>query len=213
MLTDAKSIDGLLSDQSLDAKRRHFERKKRARLDALRRELVELTCVGGPLVLELGCGHGHFLTAYAMAHPNSMCVGIDFCRERIRRAGRKQCRLALANVCFCRAEIGEFLDALPSAIRFADVFVLFPDPWPKRRHRKKRLISGVFLSRLAESVRSGGRLFFRTDSADYFQEVARLVSGSADWTISPDGVWEFYCATVFQEKAQDYRSLCAIRLG
>jgi tRNA (guanine-N7-)-methyltransferase len=130
--------------------------EREARLGALRAELAELfrgrerECEQGGVVLEIGCGHGHFLTAYAAAHPEKFCVGFDIEIDRIERAGRKRRRAELEkNLAFVRAEATEFFAALPAHARFSEVFVLFPDPWPKRRHHKNRMIRPESLSALA----------------------------------------------------------------
>lgn len=161
-------------------------------------------------VLEIGCGHGHFLESFAGAHTDQFCLGIDYCAERARRAARKQARNRHGNLCFLRAEVSEFLDALPMGRTFDTVFVLFPDPWPKRRHRKYRLISERFLSRLAAITRPGASLLFRTDAATYFSEAKDTIAGHANWRLDPDVPWPFEQGTVFQAKAVSYQSLIAV---
>jgi len=139
--------------------------EREARLSALRAELAELFRGRGGghdgaherVVLEIGCGHGHFLTAYAAAHPRAFCVGFDIELDRITRAGRKRKRAELEkNLAFVRAEASEFFAALPEHARFSDVFVLFPDPWPKRRHHKNRMIRAEILSALAAHASGAG---------------------------------------------------------
>ena len=82
------------------------------------------------LTLEIGCGHGHFLTAYAAAHPDLRCLGLDIANDRIARALRKRDRARLANLDFVHADADDLLSALPEEISLSQVFVLFPDPWP-----------------------------------------------------------------------------------
>lgn len=191
-----------------------LDRHRAARVQALRRDIAAFPYESdNPPILEVGCGHGHFLSSFATAHPGSNFWGIDFCRDRIRRAVRKQQRLAVSNLHFLHAEVGEFLEALPPLVQFSGVFVLFPDPWPKRRHKKNRLVSEGFLIRVARLLPAGNCLFFRSDSEEYFEEVVVLLEESRDWSIERAVQWDFDCATVFQEKAQNYRSLCAIRLS
>jgi tRNA (guanine-N7-)-methyltransferase len=84
-------------------------------------------------VWELGCGHGHFLTAYAAAHPDQLCLGVDLSGERVARAQRKQHRAQLENLYFLRADARLFLEALPPTAKCSAIYVLFPDPWPKLR--------------------------------------------------------------------------------
>lgn len=161
-------------------------------------------------VLEIGSGHGHFLEAYASGHTGHFCLGIDYCAERSRRAARKQQRHVHGNLHFLRAEVWEFLDSMPAALRFDRVFVLFPDPWPKRRHQKYRLISERFLTRLAECVSRDGALYLRTDAAAYFTEAKEAIEAHHGWRIASDAPWPFEQPTVFQSKARSYQSLVAL---
>lgn len=159
-------------------------------------------------VWEVGCGHGHFLTAYAQAHPEKLCVGIDLASDRIARAIRKRDRARLANLHFIQAEARFFLEALPPEARFSDVFILFPDPWPKLRHHKHRILQPAFLDAVASRMGEGGRLLFRTDYEPYFQDAAAVVDVHAQWR-RVDEPWPFEFETVFQSRAPSYHSLIA----
>lgn len=164
------------------------------------------------VTLEVGCGHGHFLTAYAKAHPGEFCVGIDLLADRLARAGRKSRAVGLSNVAWIHAEAGLLLEALPPAVRLGPViFVLFPDPWPKRRHWKHRVIQPSFLSLLAGRAEPGTRLCFRTDYTPYFAEAANVMADHPGWRTDPHEPWPFEQPTVFQTRAESYQSLVAIR--
>src|SRR5580704_12280201 len=89
-----------------------------AALQAERRQALAETCAEllkgrAEFVWEIGCGHGHFLTAYARAHAHRLCIGVDLTQDRIARAGRKRDRAGLANLHFLQAEARDFLAALP----------------------------------------------------------------------------------------------------
>lgn len=166
---------------------------------------------GSEFVWEVGCGHGHFLTAYALAHPNSLCVGIDIELDRIERAERKQARARLPNLRFLRAEARDFIDALPQGARFSAIYMLFPDPWPKRRHHKHRLLDSRFLQAVGQRAGQGTRFYFRTDHEAYFVDAKKTFSTHADWAACPSPEWPFELPTIFQQKAAQYRSLVAAR--
>src|SRR5476651_2520217 len=100
-------------------------------------------------VWEIGCGHGHFLASYAQAHPDKLCVGVDITGDRIERANRKRDRAKLTNLHFVHAEARTFLETLPAGATFSDILVLFPDPWPKLRHHKHRIMQSDFLEAVA----------------------------------------------------------------
>jgi len=166
------------------------------------------------VTLEIGCGHGHFIAAYAAAHCEEPCLAIDIIAERLARAQKKLDRAALTNVVLLRSEARLLLDNLPDWLRFRRVFVLFPDPWPKRRHHKNRLLQPDFLKSLARHCTADARLYFRTDHAPYFAEVAELLRTHPDWEMAGDGEpWGFEQETVFQKRAGGYYQSCIARVG
>jgi len=197
--------------ETLDRTVEHRDRL-RARQELLREKCALLLGSQSSFVWEIGCGHGHFLTAYAEAHRDKLCIGIDVILKRIERAGRKRERARLPNLHFVRAEARDFVAALPTTARLTEIFVLFPDPWPKRRHHKNRLMNALFLHSVALRAGKGARLHFRTDFEPYFLEVAALLAGNADWRVLPAAKWPLNLATVFQQKASRFFSLVAERL-
>ncbi len=162
-------------------------------------------------VWEIGCGHGHFLAAYAAAHREQLCLGIDIARERIERGERKRKRAQLANLHFIHADAEDFLQALPPAARFSAIYILFPDPWPKRRHHKNRLMQPEFIAGLAQRAGQGTPLYFRTDYGPYFSAAKAVIENDRAWQIS-DETWPFETSTVFEQRAASYRSLVARRV-
>jgi tRNA (guanine-N7-)-methyltransferase len=181
------------------------------RRETLREALLQIIPCSSRLVWEVGSGHGHFLTAYSAAHPKEICVGIDIASDRIARADRKRARARLTNLHFVRADAEDFLAAMPKGARFAAIFILFPDPWPKRRHQKNRVMNAGFLSAAAAAAGKGTGLFFRTDHEPYFREAAAAVRAHADWEQSDPAPWPFEEPTVFQKRAARHFSLVAQR--
>ena len=147
------------------------------------------------ITLEIGCGHGHFLTAYAQAHPQEHCLGLDLLEDRIHRARRKARLL---------------LEALPPAVHFNRIFILFPDPWPKRRHHKHRLMQAGFLELLAKRAGKGARVCFRTDYEPYFRDALADLKAGTDWQVVEEP-WPFEFETVFQSRAESHHSCIARR--
>ncbi len=162
------------------------------------------------ITLEIGCGHGHFLTAYAQAHPQEYCLGLDLLEDRIRRARRKAHRAGLKNLSFVQADARLLLDTLPDGVHFNRAFVLFPDPWPKRRHHKHRLMQTAFLDVLAQRAGRGARLYFRTDYEPYFRDALADLRASSTWALA-DEPWPFEFETVFQSRADSHHSCIARR--
>jgi tRNA (guanine-N7-)-methyltransferase len=179
-----------------------------ARRFELRDTLAQILPVHSHFVWEIGCGHGHFLTAYAQAHPADLCVGIDLVSERIGRAILKRDRAKLGNLHFLQADARLFMETLPPGSVFSRLFVLFPDPWPKLRHHKHRIMQMDFLRAVAQRTVEGTRLYFRTDYEPYFKDALSAIQTHQDWSISDDP-WLFEHETVFQSRAPSFHSFVA----
>ncbi|HUJ43524.1 MAG TPA: methyltransferase domain-containing protein [Opitutaceae bacterium] len=160
-------------------------------------------------VFEVGCGNGHFLNAYAAAHPRRLCIGVDLRQERIAKAVRKRDHAGLRNLHFLRCEAHDFLCELPVAFRLLDVYILFPDPWPKKRHHKHRLLKTEFLDALAARAELGTHLYFRTDYRPYYDEACQAIAEHRGWRLLPPGPFPFEHPTIFQLRAAIFHSLSA----
>jgi tRNA (guanine-N7-)-methyltransferase len=136
-------------------------------------------------------------------------VGVDIIGERIIRAIRKRDRARLKHVHFFHAEARLFLEALPASVRICKVFVLFPDPWPKTRHHKHRILQPEFLALLRSHVTDNAELFFRTDHHSYFENAVASVRADPKWKLT-DASWPFEHETVFQKRAAIYHSFSAM---
>lgn len=124
-----------------------------------------------PVEVELGSGDGSFLAYYAAAHPESNFLGIERLLGRLRKTDRKGSRLGLTNLRLIRIEAAYLLEFLLPPASVEALHVYFPDPWPKRKHRRHRLVNERFPELAARSLRPGGRIYLRTDHADYFQQM------------------------------------------
>ncbi len=164
------------------------------------------------ITFELGCGHGHWLAAYAAAHADEFCVGIDLITHRVERSVRKQTLGKLDNVIFLKAEAMEFLEALPGEIFLEKIFILYPDPWPKKKHHKNRFIQASSLDLLAKRAGPGASLHFRTDDADYFEWTRTHVETHGGWKLKAGNPWPFEQTTFFEERMKAKRDLEAERV-
>lgn len=174
-------------------------------------EMCSELSLGETVTLEIGCGHGHFLTSYAQAHPKTTCIGVDLCTRRILQGKRKQERAKLNNLHFIKADATEFLDALPPQILINDIFILFPDPWPKNCHQKNRLIQQEFLELLSRKSLASTKIHFRTDHTKYFNWATNKIKSSSHWQLNEESSWPFEEESVFQKKMQSYQSLIAVK--
>jgi len=187
--------------------------RRQANVERLRATLASALAGRTGLTFELGCGHGHWLAAYAAAHPDEFCVGIDLITHRVERSVRKQTLGKLDNVLFLKAEATEFLDALSATVALRKIFILYPDPWPKKKHHKNRFINAENLARLAAHAAAGARLHFRTDNADYFAWTGEHLAAHPGWRVEPAAAWPFEQKTFFEERMKERRDMFADRRG
>lgn len=158
--------------------------------------------------LEIGCGHGHWLNAYSDINRDITCVGIDLISKRIQKSNNKKDSFGRNNLFFYKAEANEFLHFKPLNIKIRNIFILFPDPWPKKRHHKRRLIQNEFLDLLKLHVCDKSLVYFRTDHLDYFKWTEEKFQNSQNWKIIGDK-WPFEHETFFQNLLPNYKSLVA----
>src|SRR5689334_17843836 len=118
--------------------------------------------------LEIGFGGGEHLAAQAAAHPDTGFIGCEVFENGIAKLLVEIERQRLANVRIFPDDARLLLAALP-AQSLDRAFILFPDPWPKARHQKRRLVSTETLDRLAVLMRDGAELRLATDDADYLR--------------------------------------------
>jgi tRNA (guanine-N7-)-methyltransferase len=116
--------------------------------------------------LEIGFGAGEHLVAQAKANPDVAIVGCEPFLNGVVAALAGIEREQLSNVRLRRGDVQSLIEAAPDAF-FSRVFVLYPDPWPKRRHNKRRVVAASMIEELARVMRSGAELRFATDIDDY----------------------------------------------
>ncbi len=123
----------------------------------------------GRIEVEVGCGKGRFLLERAATHPEACFVGLEFARAYILAMQERAIKRALTNVRLARAEAGQFFrESIPDASIHA-FHLLYPDPWPKKRHHKRRLIQHDFLENLRRVLVPQGEINIATDHEDYFE--------------------------------------------
>ena len=140
--------------------------------------------------LEAGFGAGEHLVALAQLRPDVLALGAEpFLNGLAACVAQIEAR-RLTNVRLHAGDVRELMARLPDA-SLARLFVLFPDPWPKRRHQKRRLVDAAFIAEAARLLASGGRLRFATDWADYADWALQrfLDSPSFRWTATRAADW------------------------
>jgi tRNA (guanine-N7-)-methyltransferase len=144
--------------------------------------------------LEIGFGSGEHLAAQAAAHPTIGFIGCEVFENGIAKLLADVQRRALANVRILTDDARLLIAALPSA-SIGRVFILFPDPWPKQRHHKRRIVAGETLAALAAIMTDGAELRLATDDLDYLAWMlarvpahpafAWLADRPSDWRVRP----------------------------
>jgi len=140
--------------------------------------------------LEIGFGAGEHLIEQAKANPDVGVVGCEPFLNGVAAALAALERERLSNVHLWRGDAQEIVEAAPEGF-FARVFILYPDPWPKRRHHKRRVVAEGMIEALARVMRSGGELRFVTDVDDYAGWTLRrfLASSHFRWTAETAEDW------------------------
>ena len=134
-------------------------------------DLAELFPQSQPLEVELGCGDASFLAEYARQNPAKNFIGVERLLGRIQKLDRKGRRLGLVNTRGVRIESAYFLQYLLPPHSAGALHIYFPDPWPKKKHRRHRLINPDFPALARAALTPDGTVFLRTDDADYFQQM------------------------------------------
>lgn len=168
--------------------------------DYFRRYTVaEIFGGGDTCEVDLGCGDGGFLLAMAEHAPATRFLGVERLLGRIRKVCNESGRRGLANVRGLRVESRYFLEWMiaPGSIR--RLHYLFPDPWPKEKHHKNRLVQDSFIPVLHRALSEDGEVLFKTDHEDYFLWVCAKMDASplfyrAEWNAP------FYPKTDFQKQ-------------
>jgi tRNA (guanine-N7-)-methyltransferase len=132
----------------------------------------------GPMLLEIGFGNGQFLVELATARPEANVLGLEISQPALRRAARRAQARGLQNLRLVYGPARQFLwsNCAPGSVN--EVYINFPDPWPKAPHHHRRLISGSFLELLATRQPAGGLLDIATDHSDYAEIITALLAGS-----------------------------------
>ena len=139
-------------------------------------EEIFSTCFEKPaaLVVEIGFGRGEFILDLARKSPERAFVGVEYNRRRVLKMARRLARMDLANIRLVEATGQEVVRDLPmGSVR--ELWVNFPDPWPKKRHHKHRFLQPEVVHALALRLAPGGRLHVATDHAGYAEFIQEVL--------------------------------------
>ena len=123
--------------------------------------------------LEIGFGNGDNLTDLAFNNPDAGFVGCDPFWSGNVNALKKISSMSLKNIMITNLEFDKFFK-YSSNVTYENVYILFPDPWPKTRHRKRRLVNNQFLKIIKTIINTKGKVFLKSDNADYISDMISL---------------------------------------
>ena len=125
------------------------------------------------LEIEIGCGNGHFLSRYSEEKELSFLIGVEFKKKRCLKALKKIQAQKSANAAVIHGKAEELVEKLPA--NSVDKFhIYFPDPWPKTKHRRRRLLRMTNLENLCRCLKPGGEILFCSDIYDYYLQTKLL---------------------------------------
>ena len=128
-----------------------------------------------PVELELGIGKGRFLINEAQTQPQVNFVGVEWAAKYLRLAHQRSRKRTLTNIRLARVDAREFIEHFVPTASLQGVHIYFPDPWPKKRHHKRRLFNGEFLPEVERTLEPQGRLWLATDHLDYFEVMLEVL--------------------------------------
>jgi tRNA (guanine-N7-)-methyltransferase len=151
-------------------------------------DLTEFFPQAQPLEVELGCGDASFLAEYARRNPATNFLGVERLLGRIKKLDRKGRLAGLTNLRGVRIESAYFLQYLLPAHSAAALHIYFPDPWPKKKHHRHRLINQAFPALARRALVPGGIVYLRTDDQDYFTQMQEVFAASPEFeTVATPG--------------------------
>jgi tRNA (guanine-N7-)-methyltransferase len=127
--------------------------------------------------VEIGSGKGRFLLALAAIRPERNLLAVERAGHYHRLCCERAAKRGLSNIRLLRTTAEDLLFRLLAPSSVATLFILFPDPWPKKRHHKRRLITPGSVAAMAATLRPGGRLLVKTDHAGYAAAIAEVLAG------------------------------------
>jgi tRNA (guanine-N7-)-methyltransferase len=145
------------------------------------RELLKGEIFGDParsLEVDLGSGDGAFLRTMAEHYPERDFLGVERLLGRVRKVCKKSAKMGLTNLKMLRLESIYTLGYILPEGGVSRVHLLFPDPWPKKKHHKRRLVNQEFCDGLKRVLEPGGEFLFKTDHQEYFVEGVEAVRAS-----------------------------------
>ncbi len=154
-----------------------------------------------PTDIDIGAGKGKFLNELAAAHPERNLLAVERSTKYHRLCCDRAARRGLTNVRLLRTTGEDLLFRLLAEASVETIYVLFPDPWPKKRHHKRRFFKPEIVAAMARALAIGGRLLVKSDHADYAEVIGDVLAGAPGLTpIDADEAFSGLPLTGFEHK-------------
>ena len=134
-----------------------------------------------PKILDIGTGMGEVTATLARNHPDNDYLAIEVHRPGVGSLIRQIVHDGLPNIRISNHDVTDVLRFQLPADSLDMVYIFFPDPWPKKRHHKRRLVNAEFLQLLKKCLKANGRMFIATDWQDYAEHILETFSGDRDF--------------------------------
>ncbi len=134
-----------------------------------------------PVEIELGAGDGGFVLAYAKRHPERNFVAVERLKGRVGKIAKRAAQQGLGNLRALRLQSEYVIGYMCPPASVSVIHIMFPDPWPKRRHFKFRLIQPEFLAAARRALPPGGEVRFTTDHDEYLPMAERVWARAPGW--------------------------------
>lgn len=164
------------------------------------------------LVLEIGFGNGENTLALAKANPETLYIGSEVYLAGIGFLLGEVIDKELANIRVTSGDIRLLIDQIKVPI-FDDIVIICPDPWPKLKHHKRRMLTKEFLELVHPTIKDGGSLFMSTDWENYAESIDEVISASGKYERLDSSIYEESDLTKFQKRAkQEDRNIYSFSL-
>ena len=141
-----------------------------------------------PVEIELGIGKGRFILDAARRRPETNFCGVEWAGKYLGLAQKRCVRQQLKNLRLIKTDAREFIEFFVPSVSLQALHIYFPDPWPKKRHHKRRLFKPDFLSEVKRTLKEGGHLWLATDHQEYFQAMLEALAAN-DWLAEVEQEW------------------------
>ncbi len=143
-----------------------------------------------PVEVELGFGKGRFLLDAAQRRPEHNFIGVEVAGKYLRLAHDRALKRGLTNLRFIHGDAREFVEFFLPAGAVHALHVYFPDPWPKKKHHKRRLLDEGFFEEALRVLEVSGRLWIATDHDDYFEAILEGLEAAVERFTLVEAVWD-----------------------